>query len=69
MELGFHALGLVPEAGGGGFQADTFAWDYTTWLNLLFLPLGALLAWLGTAPQRKAQDEDSHASSCASISR
>ena len=47
----FRWIGLAPAALGDGTegirQMDYFAWDYTTWLNLVFLPLGGWLAWLG----------------------
>ncbi len=45
----FEWTGLAPRAGTGAAAGtrDYFAWDYTTILNLLILPLGAGLAWLG----------------------
>ena len=47
----FRWTGLAPEALGAGAQSiremDYFAWDYTTWLNLVFLPLGGWLALMG----------------------
>lgn len=47
----FYLLGLAPEPASSAAalkSVDYFAWDYTTWLNLVFLPFGAWLAWLGT---------------------
>lgn len=48
----FRWTGLAPEVLGAGAESirgmDYFAWDYTTWLNLAFLPLGGWLAWMGT---------------------
>jgi uncharacterized membrane protein YraQ (UPF0718 family) len=54
VEGAFAVLGIVPEPGAGARAAtkDYFAWDYTTALNLIFLPVGAALAWLGTRPRR-----------------
>lgn len=47
----FRWTGLAPEALGAGApsirEMDYFARDYTTWLNLFFLPLGGWLAWTG----------------------
>lgn len=49
----FALAGLVPVAsGGGGAARNYFAWDYTTVLNLIFLPLGGLLAWRGAQRPR-----------------
>lgn len=48
----FRWTGLAPEALGAGAanirEMDYFAWDYTTWLNLFFLPLAGLLWWAGS---------------------
>jgi uncharacterized membrane protein YraQ (UPF0718 family) len=47
----FVLFGLAPEPPSSAAalkSVDYFAWDYTTWLNLVFLPFGAWLAWLGT---------------------
>jgi hypothetical protein len=52
----FTLVGLVPEAGGGaGATRDYFAWDYTTVLNLIFLPLGAFLTWRGLRAKQAAE--------------
>lgn len=50
----FILLGIAPESGasGGSGIRDYFAWDYTTVLNAIFLPLGAGLAWLGSRGNR-----------------
>ena len=52
----FEAVGLAPSAGAGERQGpqDYFAWDYTTFLNLVFLPLGLALGWMGTREEAKA---------------
>jgi len=50
-EAVFAALGLLPASpatSGAHATRDYFAWDYTTALNAVFLPIGAVLAWLGT---------------------
>lgn len=51
----FVAVGLAPEPASAAAvlqEPDYFAWDYTTWLNFVFLPFGAWLAWLGTREAR-----------------
>jgi uncharacterized membrane protein YraQ (UPF0718 family) len=45
VELAFGAAGLVP-TGRAALVADLgFSWNYTTWLNLPFLGLSAVLVW------------------------
>ncbi|MGD8495561.1 MAG: permease [Gemmatimonadales bacterium] len=47
----FVLVGLAPEPASSTAAlngVDYFAWDYTTWLNFVFLPFGAWLAWIGT---------------------
>jgi hypothetical protein len=45
VELAFGAAGLVP-ATRAAFVADLgFSWNYTTWLNLGFLIVAAILTW------------------------
>ncbi len=48
----FRLTGLapsVPVAARRGLEhVDYFAWDYTTWLNLVFLPLAGALWWMGS---------------------
>ena len=47
VELAFALLHLTPVAGRTGHAAIRmgFAWDYTTWLNLILLPAAAALVW------------------------
>jgi uncharacterized membrane protein YraQ (UPF0718 family) len=45
VEVAFSALGLVPEARNSRIVEASVTWNYTTWLNLLFLLLAALLIW------------------------
>jgi uncharacterized membrane protein YraQ (UPF0718 family) len=45
VELGFGALGLIPERHGAQLAHLGFGWNYTTWLNLAFLALAAPLVW------------------------
>jgi uncharacterized membrane protein YraQ (UPF0718 family) len=49
VDMIFGLVGLVPSGRSGRSLAHVtyFAWDYTTWLNLVFLPLGALMFYLG----------------------
>ncbi|MBP2703903.1 permease [Microbispora sp. RL4-1S] len=44
VELIFWALRLTPQDRSARIAEEQFAWDYTTWLNLGFLVLAALLA-------------------------
>ncbi len=43
VELAFGALGLVPQARGARILEASVTWNYTTWLNILFLLLAVLL--------------------------
>jgi len=51
VEYVFRWAGLAPEtmslSAPGIEQMDYFSWDYTTFLNLVILPMGAWLAWMG----------------------
>ncbi len=42
----FRALGLVPTTRPTQIVADHFSWNYTTYLNLVFLALFGLLYWV-----------------------
>jgi uncharacterized protein len=41
----FGALGLVPAQRNAQIVEAAIAWNYTTWLNIAFLALAALLVW------------------------
>ncbi|MDU0315331.1 permease [Phycicoccus sp. M110.8] len=43
VELLFQALGLVPDQRSATVAEAAFSWNYTTWLNLVFLALAAVL--------------------------
>ena len=45
VELIFGALGLVPAQRNARVVEAAIAWDYTSWLNMAFLVLAALLVW------------------------
>jgi hypothetical protein len=45
VELLFAALGLIPQQRNALVVEATIAWDYTTWLNIVFLALAAYLVW------------------------
>jgi len=45
VELVFGALGLVPQTRSALIVETSITWNYTTWLNILFLLLAALLVW------------------------
>jgi uncharacterized membrane protein YraQ (UPF0718 family) len=41
----FGSLGLIPEQRQARVVDAGISWNYTTWLNLVFLMLAALLVW------------------------
>jgi uncharacterized protein len=45
VELIFGALGLVPSQRNARVIEASITWDYTTWLNIAFLILAAVLVW------------------------
>jgi uncharacterized membrane protein YraQ (UPF0718 family) len=45
VELAFGGLGLVPAARSSRIVEASVTWNYTTWLNILFLLLATLLVW------------------------
>lgn len=45
VEVVFGALGLVPEERRAQVVEASVTWNYTTWLNIAFLVLAALLVW------------------------
>jgi uncharacterized membrane protein YraQ (UPF0718 family) len=45
VELAFGALGLIPQARRATVVEASVTWNYTTWLNLAFLVLAAVLIW------------------------
>jgi len=45
VEAAFGALGLIPEERKAQVVEAAVIWDYTTWLNDIFLILAALLVW------------------------
>ena len=45
VELIFGALGLIPAQRDARVVEASIAWDYTSWLNIAFLILAALLVW------------------------
>ncbi|ACB53507.1 hypothetical protein cce_4159 [Crocosphaera subtropica ATCC 51142] len=59
MHYGFSLFNLLPESSSGQSAAETekFAIDYTFWLNLLFIAITGILAWLnfGNQGQKKNQ--------------
>jgi len=52
VEYLFSAAGLVPAHHAGQIAAASFQWNYTTFLNLVFLALFAGLYWLSRNQQR-----------------
>lgn len=54
MHYGFSLLGVLPQSGGeGATQTERFAIDYTFWLNLVFLAITGVLAWLRWGGKKK----------------
>jgi len=45
VELAFDALGLAPHQRTAQIVGQGFAWNYTTFLNIAFLALAAMLIW------------------------
>ncbi|MER7049105.1 permease [Streptomyces jumonjinensis] len=43
VEFAFGALGLIPDRAGATLPAGGVSWNYTTWLNIVFLLLAAVL--------------------------
>jgi uncharacterized protein len=58
----FSALGLIPTLHGHRIVDTTFRWNYTTFLNIVFLALFAYLSWLS---HRGAAEEDEPAPASA----
>ena len=45
VEAIFAALGLIPAERNARIVETSVTWNYTTWLNIMFLVLAALLVW------------------------
>ena len=45
VEAVFGALGLIPGERKAQVVEASLTWNYTTWLNIVFLVLAALLTW------------------------
>jgi uncharacterized protein len=45
VEVAFGALGLIPVERHARVVETSITWNYTTWLNLVFLAVAALLVW------------------------
>lgn len=43
VEFAFGGLGIVPDRAGARVPMGGVSWNYTTWLNIAFLILGAAL--------------------------
>jgi uncharacterized membrane protein YraQ (UPF0718 family) len=66
VELIFGALGLVPAQRNARVVEASISWNYTTWLNMVFLALAGLLVWRflktgGPAMLRMMNGHGSHA--------
>jgi uncharacterized membrane protein YraQ (UPF0718 family) len=45
VEAAFGAFGLIPQERNAQIVEASITWNYTTWLNVVFLVLAALLVW------------------------
>ncbi|MFJ9723973.1 permease [Streptomyces sp. NPDC101209] len=45
VELVFGGLGLIPDQSAATIPDEGVSWNYTTWLNIAFLLLAAVLVW------------------------
>jgi len=45
VEAVFGLFGLIPRERSARVVEASIAWDYTTWLNIVFLGIAALLVW------------------------
>jgi hypothetical protein len=45
IEALFGVLGLIPQERHARVVEDSISWNYTTWLNMVFLLVAALLVW------------------------
>ncbi len=45
VEFLFAALHLIPQQRNARIMEEAISWNYTTWLNIIFLSLAALLFW------------------------
>ena len=62
MHYGFSLAGLLPEQGSGQSIVDRqhFQIDYTFFLNLAFLAISAVLAWLAFRSGKEEEPEEEH---------
>lgn len=59
LHYGFALLGILPQSSSGsGEQGDRFAIDYTFFLNLIFLAITGVLAWLRSSGKKKQKGHD-----------
>ncbi|MFD8306314.1 permease [Streptomyces sp. NPDC059690] len=74
VELVFGALGLVPDQSAAKIPDEGVTWNYTSWLNIAFLLLAAVLVWrfwrtggpamlrmMGGAPSEEDHQHAAHA--------
>ncbi|MDC2954106.1 permease [Streptomyces sp. NPDC001260] len=74
VELVFGGLGLVPDQSAAKIPDEGVSWNYTTWLNIAFLLLAAVLVWrfwrtggpamlrmMGGAPSEEGHEHTGHA--------
>jgi hypothetical protein len=73
IELVFSLLGLVPDERTAKVVESSVSWNYTTWLNIVFLVLALALVWrfvrTGGVPMLRMMGgtPDSHRSTSADV--
>lgn len=63
LHYGFSLVGILPQSGVSTTQSDRFAIDYTFFLNLAFLAITGVLAWLKYSPKSSGGHHHDHGSS------
>ncbi len=56
VELAFGSLGLIPSPAAATIPDSGVSWDYTTWLNIVFLLLAAARPGHQVRPHRRRHD-------------
>jgi uncharacterized protein len=77
IELVFGGLGLIPDRASAKIPTGGVSWDYTTWLNIAFLILaavlvarfartggGMMLKMMGGAPEQPGEETSTHTTAC-----
>jgi hypothetical protein len=60
LHYGFALLGILPQTNTGTTETQRFAIDYTFFLNLAFLAITGVLAWLAFGGKSEAEHDHHH---------